>query len=459
MVSQRYSLHLRCLWVLSFWVWVVFISSRRLGLSFPQVAPVPGYSIFSVFLYLLDLAISLTISWRGSRSSPSPGSSFSCQFLVPSRGAFPCAGCLPLAVSPVTHSSLAVPPALGELGPSFSSSSHAFSSFFGALALLFMAPRPFCLRSFFPVLTFVQWLLLVGLLWVSFYVHRVLIPSVFCSLCVHGSRAFISPATFFPCRVVSGGPLSFDSLLQVVVLLSGGHAPPFLFIVTPSGVPCRSSVWFLIFLSSLLALMASSSSVPSLPSSAGFSHPLVARRLGVPPSRHPWFPLLVGSWSSSMALLFHGLLPPPLHLAISSSSISLGLHPLLRCCGSLSCPLLGLSCRSPCLHALLLLGVFLLFAWAPGGFVQCSLVSLGRVASTFLFPVYHPCSYGLHPTISMSVFPGYCLFPSSALLFLSLVWALRRLAWFFPALRLLTWFPFLSLSFRSSLHVLLWVLF
>ena len=98
MVSQLCSLHLRCLWVLSFWVRVVFISSRRLGLSFPQVAPVPGYSIFSVFLYLLDLAISLTISRRGLRSSPSPGSSFSCQLLVPSRGAFPCAGCLLVAV-------------------------------------------------------------------------------------------------------------------------------------------------------------------------------------------------------------------------------------------------------------------------------------------------------------------------------------------------------------------------
>ena len=257
--------------------------------------------------------------------------------------------------------------------------------------------------------------------------------------------------------------------------------------------------------------MASSSSVNSLPSSAGFSHPLVARRLGVPPSRHPWFHLLVGSWSSSMALLIHGLLPPPLHLAISGSfSISLGLHPLLRCCGSLSCPLLGLSCRSPCLHALLLLGVFLLFAWATGGFVQCSLVSLCRVASTFLFPVCHPCSYGLHPAISMSAFPGYCLFPSSALPFLSLVWTLHRLAWVFscpaspylvsislsflqvvsscpslgalltrsnlrsttrrglPLGRVSFWFASwnflmvpipLSFSFRSSLHVLLWALF
>ena len=75
--------------------------------------------------------------------------------------------------------------------------------------------------------------------------------------------------------------------------------------------------------------MASSSSVSSLPSSAGLSHPLVARRLGVPPSRHSSIRLLVGGWSSSMALLLHGLLPPPLHLAIAGAfSLSLGLPPL-----------------------------------------------------------------------------------------------------------------------------------
>ena len=266
--------------------------------------------------------------------------------------------------------------------------------------------------------------------WVSFYVHRVLIPSVFCSLFVHGSGAFISP-TFFPCRIISGGPLSFASLLQVVVLLAGGSCFPFLFIVTPSEVPCRSSVWFLIFLSSLLALMASSSSVISLPSSAGFSHPLVARRLGVPPSRHPWFHLLVGGWSSSMALLIHGLLPPLLHLAISGSfSISLGLHPLLRCCGSLSCPFLG--CR------------VVLLVSMPCCSLGCSCSSLGLLGASFsahccLCAVLLPPSSFLSAILPpMVCIPTFRCLPSLTTVssvpvrsyFFLFVWALGRLAWF-----------------------------
>ena len=296
---------------------------------------------------------------------------------------------------------------------------------------------------------------MVGLLWVSFCGHRVLIPSVF---------LFRVCARLWGLLLLSYYILPLPHHLwgsSVHHFPSTGRGPPcrgscfpFLFIVTPSGVPCRSSVWFLIFLSSLLAFMASSSSVTSLPSSAGFSHPLVGR-LGVPPSRHPWIHLLVRGWSSSMALLIHSLLPPPLHLAISGSfSISLGLPPLLQCCGSLSCPLLWLSCRSPCLHALLLLGVFLLFAWATGGLVQCSLLSLCRVASTFLFPVCNPSSYGLHPDISMSAFPGHCLFRSSALLFLSFcmgAWSTCLVS--LPCVSLLGFHS--SLFFRLSLHVLL----
>ena len=272
-------------------------------------------------------------------------------------------------------------------------------------------------------------------------------------LCAPGSHSL---CLFVPCVCTALGPsssflppssLDASSLGVLCPLLpfcrSWSSLPgvmlPLLFIVTP-GVPCRSSVWFLIFLSSLLALMASSSSVNSLPSSAGFSYPLVARRLGVPPSRHPWIHLLVGGWSSSMALLLHGLLTPTLHLAISGSfSISLGLPPLLRC--------------------LVAPWGFLLFAWATGGFVQCSLLSLCRVASTFLFPFCNPSSYGLHPNISMSAFPGYCLFRSSALLFLFFCMG----AWstclvFLPCVSLLGFHSFLFPSghlFMSFLGALL----
>ena len=351
-----------------------------------------------MFFSLLDLTISLTISWRDSRSSPSPGSSFSCQFLVPSRGAVPCAGCLPLAVSPVTRSSLAVPPALGELGPAFSSSSHTFSSLLGSGASLY-GSSSFLSEVVLHCPDFLSssssWLVSFGFPSVC---TGFLFPLSFCFLCVLGSGAFIFPTTFFPCRIISGGPLFIASLLQVVVLLAGGQASPFFSLSLLPGFPCRSLVWFLIFLPSLLALMASSSSVHSLPSSAGFSHPLVARRLGVPPSRHPSIHLLVGGWSSSMALLLHGLLPPPLHLAIAGSfSISLGLPPLLRWCGSLSYPLLWLSCRSPCLHALLLFGV------------SCS--SLGLLGASFSA---HCCLYAvlLPPSSFSAILPPMVYIPT-----------------------------------------------
>ena len=166
--------------------------------------------------------------------------------------------------------------------------------------------------------------------------------------------------------------------------------------------------------------MASSSSVSSLPSPARFSPPSVARRLGVPPSRRSSIHLLVGGWSSSMALLLHGLLPPSLHLAIAGAfSLSLGLPPLsavLRFSVLSASSVVESFSLSPCLVAP---WGFLLFAWAPGGFVQCSLLSLCRVASALLSPFCNSSSYGLHPDVSMSAFPGYCLFRSSVLLFLS----------------------------------------
>ena len=177
--------------------------------------------------------------------------------------------------------------------------------------------------------------------------------------------------------------------------------------------------------------MASSSSVNSLPSSAGFSHPLVARRLGVPPSRHPSIHLLVGGWSSSMVLLLHGLLPPPLHLAISGSfSISLGLPPLLRCCGSLSCPLLWLSCRSPCLHALLFLGVSCSSLGLLGASfsAHCCLCAVLLPPSSFLSAILPPMVY--IPTFRcLPSLATVSSVPVRSYVFL-FVWALGRLAWF-----------------------------
>ena len=180
--------------------------------------------------------------------------------------------------------------------------------------------------------------------------------------------------------------------------------------------------------------------------------PFFARRLGVPPSRHPWIHLLVGGWSSSMALLLHGLLPPPLHLAISGSfSISLGLPPLLRRCGSLSCPLLWLSCRSPCLHALVLLGV------------SCS--SLGLLGASFsahccLYAVLLPPSSFLSAILPPMVYiPSFRCLPSLATVssvpvrsyFFLFVWALGRLAWFpCPASPYLVSIPLSFLQVVSS---------
>ena len=46
-------------------------------------------------------------------------------------------------------------------------------------------------------------------------------PLSFCSVCAPGYGAFLFPTTFFPCRVISGGPLSITSLRQFVILLPG----------------------------------------------------------------------------------------------------------------------------------------------------------------------------------------------------------------------------------------------
>ena len=96
----------------------------------------------------------------------------------------------------------------------------------------------------------------------------------------------------------------------------------------------------------------------------------------------PRFTFLVGGWSSSMALLLPGRLPPSLPLAITGAfSLSLLAFPLfLRCYSSLYCPLLRLWCRSTCLHTLLLFGVSCsFFTWVPGCFVPSAPCCLSAV--------------------------------------------------------------------------------
>ena len=85
---------------------------------------------------LLDLAVSSTISWRDSRLSPSPGSSFSCQFLAfPIPGPFSWCGSMRWVPSSCCFSCYPLLPGCASCAwgvrPPFSSSSRAFSSVFG----------------------------------------------------------------------------------------------------------------------------------------------------------------------------------------------------------------------------------------------------------------------------------------------------------------------------------------
>ena len=375
-----------------------------------------------MFLSLLDLAISLTISWRDSRSSPSPGSSFSCQFLVPSRGAIPCAGCLPLAVSPATRSSLAVPPALGELGPSFFIVVSCLLFSLWAPALLFMAPRPFCLRSFFTVLTFRPvvppgWSPL-GFLLLAPGSHSLclFLPCV-CTALGPSSSSFLLPSSLAASSLGVLCPLlpfyrSWSSLPGVMLPLSFHchtfRGPLSIFGLVPHLSVVSFSVHGLILLCHLSPVFCRVLSPFGCMSVGGssISSPLVSPsswRLvflhGSSPSRSP------SSTASSghLRLLLYLSWPSPSSAVLRFSVLSTSLVVV-----SFS--------LSPCLVAP---WGFLLFAWDTVDFVLCSLRSLCRVASTFLFPFCNPSSYGLHPNISMSAFPGYCLFRSRALLFLS----------------------------------------
>ena len=202
----------------------------------------------------------------------------------------------------------------------------------------------------------------------------------------------------------------------------------------------------------------------------------------------PRFTFLVGGWSSSMAFLLPGRLPPPLPLAITGAfSLSLGLPPIPAVLpfSVLSAPsvvvsflLVSMTCCSLGFLALSSLGylgaslpelpaVSLQFCFLPGVhvfFVHGFRLPLRFSLSFFLsrlrgyalqFPFCDSFSCGLHPDISASAFPDYCLFRSIALLFLSLCIGAWSACLVFQALRLLPWFTFLSLSFSLSLPFLL----
>ena len=160
------------------------------------------------------------------------GSSWVFLFLVPSRGADACAGCLSSGYFSCSHSSLAVPLALG--GFSFISSSfHAFSSLVGLLQVSFwLLVLSVCgLSSIsWPFL----WLSLQGgLLWVPFVCSGLSFPLslVLCVCLVMVPSSFLLPSS-----------LSASSLEVLCPSLPFGCSSCrgscfYLLVVTSSGVP------------------------------------------------------------------------------------------------------------------------------------------------------------------------------------------------------------------------------
>ena len=220
---------------------------------------------------------------------------------------------------------------------------------------------------------------------------------------------------------------------------------------------------------------------------SGFSRSFGCTYTGVfLPLIPPRFTFLVGGWSSSMALLLLGRLPPPLPPAIAGSfSLSLPspLPAVLQFLCTVRCFCFGVV--STCQRDLLLLG-FLLFIRLGTWVLRCpssplslgdSTFFMGFTSSSFTASAFHffspwiyflrasvvmPCdflsafsfSFGLHPDVSAFAFPGSCLFRSSAIIFLSVcVCVLGRLAWLFHALRLLS-LVYLPLSFLLFRHFL-----
>ena len=403
-----------------------------------------------------------TSHFRESGSCPLPGSSFFRQFFEFFRFHCPFSWCGYLRLVPLYSccfscsplSSLAVPIVHLRVSLLFIFLSCLLISHL-SLAILFLAPRPFCLRSFFIVMAFPP-VVPPGWSPSSFFIgapgSHSLYPS-FVSVCVPGSGAFLFPTIFLPCRVLSGGSLSVASLRQFMTLLlvvmisfSIGCGsfwctltvfcldPRLSFVFWPWGLLllCRISlVFFLGSLGHSVVRLLGFSSLSSLLVSpfwllAGLLPWLFSLRCRLPP-------LLPPAIAGSCSLSLPSPLPAVLQFLCTVHSFCFGVI-------------------SPCLHDLLLLG-FLLFNSL--GYLGASLTELSSVSlrfcvlpgvsrlphsrlppsSSFLlrFISFAPpllClaislmhflfPFLFHPEVSASAFPGYCLLRSSAILFLSL---------------------------------------
>ena len=242
-------------------------------------------------------------------------------------------------------------------------------------------------------------------------------PLSFCSVCVPGYGAFLFPPTFFPCRVISGGPLSMASLRQFVTLLP---------VVMLSFYISCDSFWGtltvcclvprLSFVSSGLSglLLLCRISLVSFPGSLG---PSVIRIMGfssissllVSPF---WLAAGLPPWlfSFRVAFLHHFRLPSP------APSLSLSWPSPSSCGVTVLCTVrsFGFDVVSTCPHDLLLLGVSCsFFAWVPGCFVtrapRClSAVLLSSWGSRLLHSRLPPSSLFLLEFLSFAP-PWLCL--------------------------------------------------
>ena len=276
-------------------------------------------------------------------------------------------------------------------------------------------------------------------------------PLSFRSVCVPGYGAFLFPTPSFPYRVISGGSLSMASLRQFVTLL------PVVLLSFSVHFNSFWGTWPVFCLVPRLSFVSSSLSGLLLLCrfiSSSFRILSVLRLYiywGFPPSRPSFF--LLSGWR----LVFpHDSSPsgsPSSTASACHRRLLLSLFAFPSSCGvtvSLYCPFLLFGVVSTCLHDLLLLG-FLLFIRLGTWVLRCpsSPLSLGDTtfflgftsssftASAFLFvspwvyffraSVVMPCDFlsafyfsvGLHPDVSASAFPGYCLIRSSVILFLS----------------------------------------
>ena len=243
-----------------------------------------------------------------------------------------------------------------------------------------MAPRPFCLRSFFIVVAFLP-VLPPGWSPSGFFTGAPcslsLCPS-FVWGCVPGSGAFLFHTTFLSFQVLSGGSLPWLPL--------GSSLTPLPVVMLSSSIGC-GSFWcsltvscldpHLSFVSSSLSglLLLCWVSLVFFPGSLG---PSVCPYTWVfLPLVPPRFTLQVGAWSSPMALL---LLVSPSSTATACHRrllLSLCLPIFLRCSSSLYCPLLLFWCRfslSTCLIA-----PCSLFTWVPGCFIARAPLCLSAV--------------------------------------------------------------------------------